>query len=47
MQVNKCAVYTRVSTDNQAEKEDNSCETQEDKSDYFKLKVFLITLYHH
>jgi len=26
-----CAIYTRVSTDNQAEKEYNSCETQEEK----------------
>ena len=24
----KCAIYTRVSTDNQAEKEYNSCEAQ-------------------
>ena len=27
----KCAIYTRVSTNNQAEKESNSCETQEGK----------------
>ncbi len=27
----KCAVYTRVSTDNQAEKEFNSCEAQAGK----------------
>ncbi len=27
----KCAIYTRVSTDNQAEKEFNSCEAQEEK----------------
>ena len=27
----KCAVYTRVSTDNQAEKEFNSCEAQQNK----------------
>ena len=27
----RCAVYTRVSTDNQAEKEFNSCEAQEEK----------------
>jgi len=27
----KCAVYTRVSTDNQAEIEFNSCEAQEEK----------------
>ena len=26
-----CAIYTRVSTDNQAEKEYNSCEAQEEK----------------
>ena len=30
MQV-KCAIYTRVSTDNQAEVEFNSCEAQEEK----------------
>lgn len=27
----KCAIYTRVSTDNQAEAEFNSCEAQEEK----------------
>ena len=27
----KCAIYTRVSTDNQAEKEYNSCEAQEER----------------
>jgi len=27
----RCAVYTRVSTDNQAEKEFSSCEAQEEK----------------
>ena len=27
----KCAIYTRVSTDNQAEVEFNSCEAQETK----------------
>jgi len=27
----KCAIYTRVSTDNQAEVEFNSCEAQEEK----------------
>lgn len=27
----KCAIYTRVSTDNQAEVEFNSCEAQEQK----------------
>ena len=27
----KCAIYTRVSTDSQAEKEYNSCEAQEEK----------------
>ncbi len=32
----KCAIYTRVSTDNQAEKEFNSCETQE-----LKIKSFI------
>jgi len=26
-----CAIYTRVSTDNQAEKEYNSCKAQEEK----------------
>jgi len=26
-----CAIYTRVSTDNQAEKEYNSCEAQKEK----------------
>ncbi len=35
MQVN-CAVYTRVSTDNQAEKNFNSCESQE-----LKIKSFI------
>ncbi|MDP2922188.1 MAG: recombinase family protein [Candidatus Omnitrophota bacterium] len=27
----KCAIYTRVSTDNQAEVEFNSCQAQEEK----------------
>ena len=27
----KCAIYTRVSTDNQAEKEYTSCEAQEER----------------
>lgn len=27
----RCAIYTRVSTDNQAEKEYNSCEAQAEK----------------
>ena len=27
----RCAIYTRVSTDNQAEVEFNSCEAQEEK----------------
>ena len=27
----RCAIYTRVSTDNQAKKEYNSCEAQEEK----------------
>ena len=27
----KCAIYTRVSTDNQADVEFNSCESQESK----------------
>ncbi|MCK4966249.1 recombinase family protein, partial [bacterium] len=31
----KCAVYTRVSTDNQAEKEFNSCEAQQEKINSF------------
>ncbi len=31
MKTVKCAIYTRVSTDNQAEKEFNSCEAQEEK----------------
>jgi DNA invertase Pin-like site-specific DNA recombinase len=26
-----CAIYTRISTDNQAEKKYNSCEAQEEK----------------
>lgn len=26
-----CAIYTRISADNQAEKEYNSCEAQEEK----------------
>ncbi|MEW6481533.1 MAG: recombinase family protein [bacterium] len=32
----RCAIYTRVSTDNQAEKEYNSCEAQEEK-----IKAFI------
>jgi len=28
----KCAIYTRVSTDTQAEKEFSSCEAQEEKN---------------
>ena len=32
-----CAIYTRVSTDNQAEKEYNSCEAQEEKIRAFCL----------
>ena len=35
MQIQKCAVYTRVSTDNQAEKEFNSCEAQQEKINSF------------
>ena len=35
MKIKKCAIYTRVSTDNQAEKEFNSCETQELKIQSF------------
>ena len=31
-----CAIYTRVSTDNQAEKDFSSCETQEEK-----IKAFI------
>ena len=31
MNYKKCAIYTRVSTDNQAEKEFSSCEAQEQK----------------
>ena len=31
MNVKNCAIYTRVSTDNQAEKEFSSCEAQEQK----------------
>ena len=31
MQTKNCAIYTRVSTDNQAEKEFSSCEAQEQK----------------
>lgn len=27
----RCAIYTKVSTDNQAEKEFSSCEAQEEK----------------
>ena len=27
----KCAVYSRISTDNQAEKEYNTCQSQEEK----------------
>lgn len=30
-QIKNCAIYTRVSTDNQAEKEFSSCESQEEK----------------
>ena len=44
----KCAIYTRVSTDNQAEVEFNSCEAQEAKirsfvnsqEDFFVYKVY-------
>jgi site-specific DNA recombinase len=36
MQIKKCAIYSRVSTDMQAEKEFNSCETQE-----LKIKRFI------
>ena len=32
-----CAIYTRVSTDNQAEKEFSSCEAQEQKIRSFSL----------
>jgi len=31
MTTKNCAIYTRVSTDNQAEKEFSSCEAQEQK----------------
>jgi len=31
IQIQKCAIYTRVSTDIQAEKEFSSCESQEEK----------------
>ena len=31
MNMKNCAIYTRVSTDNQAEKEFSSCEAQEQK----------------
>ena len=34
----RCAIYTRVSTDNQAEVEFNSCEAQEEKKE-LSLKV--------
>ncbi|MDD4830971.1 MAG: recombinase family protein, partial [Candidatus Pacebacteria bacterium] len=34
-QFKRCAVYTRVSTDLQAEKEFSSCEAQEEKIKYF------------
>ena len=42
-----CAVYTRVSTDNQVEKDYNSCESQEEKIRSFiksqeKMKVFKV-----
>ncbi len=30
-QIKNCAIYTRVSTENQAEKEFSSCESQEEK----------------
>jgi len=36
MQIKKCAIYTRVSTNMQAEKEFNSCEAQE-----LKIKNFV------
>jgi len=36
MQVKNCAIYTRVSTDTQAEKEFSSCEVQEEK-----IKAFI------
>src|SRR3990167_7867367 len=35
MNYKKCAIYTRVSTDNQAEKEFSSCEAQEQKMKTF------------
>ena len=31
IQIKNCAIYTRVSTDMQAEKEFSSCEAQEEK----------------
>ena len=34
-QSKRCAIYTRVSTDMQAEKEFSSCEAQEEKIKYF------------
>ena len=48
MNIKNCAVYTRVSTDNQAEKEFSSCEAQEQKirsfiasqNDWQVLKIY-------
>ncbi|GIW69043.1 MAG: hypothetical protein KatS3mg100_537 [Candidatus Parcubacteria bacterium] len=34
MNYKNCAIYTRVSTDNQTEKEFSSCESQEEKSEH-------------
>ncbi len=37
-QIKNCAIYTRVSTDSQAEKEFSSCESQEEKNKVFYQK---------
>jgi len=42
MQIKYCAVYTRVSTDNQAEKEFSSCEAQLEASKNQKIGLVLI-----
>jgi len=41
----RCAIYTRVSTENQAEKEYNSCEAQEEKIKAFIKSQEGLTLY--
>ena len=40
-----CAIYTRVSTDNQAEKHFNSCESQQEKIQSFVNSQENMTVY--